>query len=328
MRRTWGVLVALGMVLAACGSDSASSDSVVDTDPTATASPPSPSTEVATSVVATEPDSTDPPPSEPASTDPETTDPETTAAPPTTIASAGWVESDFVPGAALQGYSGNWAGDGGPSPAAPADGDTPADGYYVASVIEPWDPSNPDELSVRIERLELCTDLPDGCDNMDDPTEMNLDPAWQLDLDVPLDATTDVIVAGFACWGTGDERTREQKQATGVELADLFTAYTADYDVAIRPDLAGGPGDYELAQQVAASPTGGFVGEATLCPDDADVGGAGPLRYVHDDAPVLLLQTVTDWDGGPLDATDLVRLNGVQYTDGVPTYYFYAGFYS
>ena len=55
---------------------------------------------------------------------------------------------------------------------------------------------------------------------------------------------------------------------------------------------------------------------------------AGPLRYVHEDAPVLLLQTVTDWDGGPLDATDLVQLNGVQFTDGVPLFYFYAGFYS
>ncbi len=54
---------------------------------------------------------------------------------------------------------------------------------------------------------------------------------------------------------------------------------------------------------------------------------AGPLRYVHEDAPVLLLQTVTDWDGGPLGATDLVRLGGVQYTAGVPIFYFYAGFY-
>ena len=95
----------------------------------------------------------------------------------------------------------------------------------------------------------------------------------------------------------------------------------------MAPLLADGTSAGDAAEQVAAAPTGGFVAEATMCPDEVDM-YAGPLRYAHDDAPVLLLQTVTDWDGGPLDATDLVQIGGVQYTGGVPLFYFYAGFYS
>ncbi|MET0908867.1 MAG: hypothetical protein ABWZ99_05305, partial [Ilumatobacteraceae bacterium] len=109
-----------------------------------------------------------------------------------------------------------------------------------------------------------------------------------------------------------------------VELADLFAAYSADYATAIAPQLTGTNSDYEVALAVAAAPTGGFVGEEAICPG----GMAGPLRFVHDDAPVLLLQTINDWEGGPLDATDLVRLAGVEYVDGAPLFYFYAGFMS
>lgn len=115
-------------------------------------------------------------------------------------------------------------------------------------------------------------------------------------------------------------------QATGVELAELFGAFTADYDAFVAPLLDRDAGGWELAVQLAAAPQGGFADEETVCSGEA--GFAGPLRYVHGDAPVLLLQSATDWDGGPLDASDLVKLDGVQFTDGVPLFYFYAGFYS
>jgi hypothetical protein len=196
----------------------------------------------------------------------------------------------------------------------------PADGYYVATVLEPWSPEHPDHLSVRIQRLEWCTELPDGCEYMDDAAEeMNLDLSWHLDIDVPLDATTSVVVQGYLC-----SNAPEQKRATGVELQDLFKAYTADYQSLIAPKLGSPTAGWDVAQEIAAAPAGGFVGEQDICPNDM----SGPLRYVHGDAPALLLQTVTDWDGGELDATDLVHLDGVQYTDGVPLFYFYAGFYS
>jgi len=196
----------------------------------------------------------------------------------------------------------------------------PADGYYVATVLEPWSPDDPDHLSVRIQRLEWCDDLPEGCEYTEEGVdEMNIDPSWQLDIDVPLDASTGVVVQGFLCWDAP-----EQEQGTGNELVDLFGAYTTDYESVIEPKLSGATNSNDVAFAVAASPEAGFVGEETLCPG----GMAGPLRYVHKDAPVLLLQTVTDLDGGSLDATELVQLNGVQFTEGVPLFYFYAGFYS
>jgi len=196
----------------------------------------------------------------------------------------------------------------------------PADGYYVATLLEPWSPDDPDHLSVRIQRLEWCDDLPEGCEYTEEGVdEMNIDPSWQLDIDVPLDASTGVVVQGFLCWDAP-----EQEQGTGNELVDLFGAYTTDYEAVIEPKLSGATNSNDVAFAVAAAPEAGFVGEETLCPG----GMAGPLRYVHEDAPVLLLQTVTDLDGGSLDATELVQLNGVQFTEGVPLFYFYAGFYS
>jgi len=114
------------------------------------------------------------------------------------------------------------------------------------------------------------------------------------------------------------------RKLTVDELAELFSAYTADYQSVIAPELTGAANSLDVALDVAAAPAGGFVGEETVCPG----GMAGPLRYVHEDAPVLLLQTVTDFDGGSLDATELVQLDGVQFTNGAPRFYFYAGFYS
>jgi hypothetical protein len=304
--------VALVVTLAACGGD--------DDEPNAAATTPAATTVTTSEAPATTPPATTPP----ATTTPVTTATPTsapaTSAPATTGAPAtAWIDSTFVPGASLQGYSGNWEGDAGPSPAAPADGERPADGYYVATVIEPWSPAD-DHLSVRIQRLESCDDLPDGCEYTDDGVDaMNIDPSWQLDMDVPLDPTTDVVVQGFRCWDAP-----EQKQGTGNELAALFDAYTTDYQSVIAPKLSEAANSYDVALAVAADPAGGFVGEESVCPG----GMAGPLRYVHADAPVLLLQTVTDPDGGSLDATELIQLDGVQFTNGVPLFYFYAGFYS
>jgi hypothetical protein len=319
-----GLLIAVGLTVAACVDDDSggANDAGVPPPSGAVDTPPADTSPADTSPADTSPADTTPAdtdgsattePTIPDDTEPARTDAATTEPPPT----AGWTATDFVPGAFEVGYSGNWEGGDGPSPAAPTDGEPPADGYYIATVREPWDPERPDQLPVRIQRLELCSVLPDGCQYME-PNEMNVDPSWQLDLDLPLDATTEVVVFGFSCWDV-DER----KQATGVELVDLFSAYTADYESAIEPQLTGTTADHDVALAVAAAPTGGFVGEETVCPD----GMAGPLRYVHDDAPVLLLQTVSG-PRGPLAATDLVRLAGVRYTDGTPLFYFYAGFSS
>jgi len=199
----------------------------------------------------------------------------------------------------------------------------------VATLREPWAPGDRN-LSVRVQRLEYCTVIPGGCEYYDEGTdETNIDPSWTLDLDVPLDPATSVVVTGFSCFGAAEAET---KRGTGADLVDLFTSFAADYDAAVRPLLSQGVADYEVAEAVAAAPTGGFVGEVAHC-GEGDNGFAGQLRYVHADAPVLALQTVTAWDEDsddpePMMPTDLINLQGVEYRDGVPMFYFYAGLYS
>lgn len=234
-------------------------------------------------------------------------------------AAARWTPSSFEPGATWLGYSGNWDGEA-PSPPAPANGQTPADGYYVASVLEPWSPQRPGALPVRVQRLEWCSALPDGCEYMQ-PSEMNLDPSWHLDLDLPLDATTNVVVQGFRCF-----EVPELKQATGADLRDLFEAYTADYATLVEPLLPTVTPEH-VATAIADTPSTGFVDSNDLCADDAPR-NIGELLYTHADAPTLLAEPIYYATDGPLRATDLVALLGVQYTQGEPTFYFHAGFTS
>jgi hypothetical protein len=251
----------------------------------------------------------------------------TTTVPPTTTTTApppvGWTPTDFVPGAFPVGYSGNWSGS--PSPAAPTDPAQPlADGYYDAQVITPWSASNPGVLQVELHRYELCTVLPEGaCEpNPDDPTEIGLDPAWSRMVDVPLDATTSVVLAGGRC-------EPEVKHGTGADLGELFAAFDTAYQTVVAPLLAGGQDEFAVAEAIAAAPAGGFIGEAALCGDLL----AGALRFQYGDAPTLLLQVLTKYvdasdSNEPLTPTALMVLNGVDVRGGVPTYYFYAGFYS
>ncbi|HRE02028.1 MAG TPA: hypothetical protein PLV68_12070, partial [Ilumatobacteraceae bacterium] len=53
----------------------------------------------------------------------------------------GWQPIDFWPASGVQGYSGNWCCTA--SPPAPASPDqSPADGYYPATYLTPWQPGD------------------------------------------------------------------------------------------------------------------------------------------------------------------------------------------
>lgn len=258
---------------------------------------------------------------------PTTVAPVTTAAPPATApAPATWTVTDLTAGAAVQGYSGNWCCDDARSPVWPGDpAAPPADGFYAATLTQPWAPGDT-TLHVRVQRLELCSVLPtDTCNLNDDPHEMGLDPEGARDIEVPLDATTLVAVAGFDCF-SADPVERQNKLGTGAQLGELWEAYTVDYAAVIAPLLAAGANLYDDPQPFGGGSGDGFITESDACPPEM-VGG-GPLRYVHGDAPVLLLQTVVDPTGAALDAPELVQLNGVWYSGGRPTFTFYAGFSS
>lgn len=228
-----------------------------------------------------------------------------------------------MPGAFPVGYSGNWSGT--VSPAAPIEPDgTLADGYYDAHVVTRWSATTPNVLQVELRRYEACAVLPaDVCEpNEDDPTELGLDPAWSRIIEVPLDATTSVVLAGGRC-------EPEVKRGTGADLGELFVAFDTAYQTVVAPQLATGLDEFTVAEAIAAAPSNGFVGEAELCGDLL----AGPLRFVHEDAPTLLVQVLTSYvdeldRNEPMTPSDLMVLNGVDVRGGVPTYYFYAGFYS
>jgi hypothetical protein len=226
----------------------------------------------------------------------------------------------------VQGYSGNWCCDDARSPAWPADpAAPPADGFYAASLTQPWVPGDA-VLRVRVQRLDPCSVLPaDTCNLNDDPHEMGLDPNGVRDLEVPLDGSTGVVVSGFDC-ASSDPVDRQNKLGTGAGLRELWEAYTTDYAAVIAPLVAAGADLYADPQPFGGGSGDGFITEADACPPEM-VGG-GPLRYVHGDAPMLLLQTVVDPEGAALDAHELVRLTGVWYAGGSPTFTFYAGFYS
>ncbi|HRE02029.1 MAG TPA: hypothetical protein PLV68_12075, partial [Ilumatobacteraceae bacterium] len=91
--------------------------------------------------------------------------------------------------------------------------------------------------------------------------EQGIDPAWSLDLNVPLDTTSRVVVRGFACGGddNGDDE-NAAKVASGFELAELFEAYNADYNQYVVPRLADYPNGWEATQAIAADAAAGAAG--------------------------------------------------------------------
>lgn len=314
-------LAAVAMVAAGCGGgDDTATVATRPTDPTVAST-----TTVAVTTTTAVPTTTEPPATtaEPTTTSTTTIVAPTTTAPPATPAPAvGWEPVEFFPPVVPVGYSGNWEGT--PSPPAPADPATALpDGYYGATLAAPWDPAAPDALHVEVHRFDYCRDLPaDACsENPDDPDELGPDASSTRALDVPLDATTRVIVAGQTC-------ASDVKQGSGADLAELFTAFDSSYTSLIAPQALAGVQDLEIAESLAGETVQGFVADATLCPDQY----AGVLHFQHGTSPSLLLQVLLRFnaDGPPslLTPTDVAVLNGVQVTGGVPTYYFYAGFYS
>lgn len=305
------VIAAAALVASACGSDEPSVRAVEANRETTVAAP--------STTLAPPPTTVAELPTEAPDTTVETTvatSPPTTAVPPPPT---GWTPTDFAPAAVPVGYSGNWTGE--PSPPAPAEGALLADGYYDAEAAAPWSASSPNTVQLRIHRLDFCRNLPAGScyDNPDDPDELGRDPGWSQTVDVPLDASTSVILDGFRC-------EPEQKSGSGADLAALLVAFDAAYQQRVVPLLASGLDDFSTSGAIAADPSDGFLGEADACPGFE--GYAGVLRFIDGDAPVLLLQVVTTDGQTPITPTDLVRPNGVFVRDGVPSYYFYAGFYS
>ncbi len=75
-------------------------------------------------------------------------------------------------------------------------------------------------------------------------------------IDVVLDDSLDVGVAGFAC--EDDQLVVDEQVATGTDVATLFAQLDGAYDTTVGEALRGGVDPVQLADDLAANPTAGF----------------------------------------------------------------------
>lgn len=334
------------IAVTACGSDSKSGVTIKDASQSETTSAVD-TTAVETSAVdtvdttepettdvatteateSTEPETTEAETTEPETTEPASTEPATTAAAP--LFPAGWrpaelPESQVIAPKAEE----NWTGV--PSPPLPASGEQLADGIYPADQVA-WEPQDPESLGITVQRLDLCTDLPeDACINYGEPfqpTELGVNESTTLPLTISLDDTVGVVMIGYEC-------TSIVKSGNGADLSALYAAFDSAYSSTIASQLAPDASNAQaIVEALTKSPANGFSGAATSCPENFDSG----LVFKSGDAPPILMQTITnfvynestgDYDQPPLTPLSATGLESVEIKDGHMTLYIYAGFFS
>ncbi|MCU1366152.1 MAG: hypothetical protein JWN39_1791, partial [Ilumatobacteraceae bacterium] len=175
-----------------------------------------------------------------------------------------------------------------PSPAFPSGSSAPlADGVYAAGESVPWDPSHPNRLVLSIYRIEACTVDPSGCDTVvvDEsdftPEMMGVPPSPTRQLSLRLDAKLQVELDGYD-GSHGAYCSALPTVGTGVDLKELLTAWTSDYNAAIGSQLAAGASHQSIIDELTAKPSHGFSPISQNCV------GFGQLEYQHGTAPPLL----------------------------------------
>jgi hypothetical protein len=271
----------------------------------------------------TEAETTEPETTEPASTEPATTE----SSPP--LFPAGWQPFELTAaGVIAPKAEDNWTGV--PSPPLPPAGQPLADGIYPADAVA-WEPQDPESLGISVQRLDLCTDLPEAaCINYGEPyqpTELGVNASTTLPLTIALDDTVGVVMIGYEC-------TSIVKKGNGADLSALYTAFESAYTSTIASQLTpDGSNDQAIIEALTKSPTNGFSGASTDCPENFDSG----LVFKNAAAPAILMQTITgfvyndstgDYDRPPLTPTSATGLETVEVKDGHMTLYIYAGFFS
>ena len=337
---------AMLFALAGCGSDSKSGVTVkgadqsgtteavdttaVDTtvvDTVETTAPETTDVDTTEAAETTAPETTEPDTTPPDTTEPASTEPATTESAP--LFPAGWQPSDLPDSQVIAPKAEeNWTGV--PSPPLPASGEQLADGIYPADQVA-WEPQDPESLGITVQRLDLCTDLPeDACINYGEPfqpTELGVNESTTLPLTVSLDDSVGVVMIGYEC-------TSIVKKGNGADLSALYTAFDSAYTATIGSQLAAdGSNDQAIIEALTKAPANGFSGASTTCPENLDNG----LVYKTGDAPPILMQTITgfvyndatgDYDRPPLTPLSATGLEVVEVEDGHMTLYIYAGFFS
>ena len=336
---------AMLFAMAACGSDSKSgvtvkgaeqSETTLATDTTAVDTSAvdtvetTENSEPSTSDVSTTdaPETTETEPTEPETTQPASTEPATTDS-SIPLFPSGWQPFELTTGGVIAPKAEeNWTGV--PSPPLPSAGQSLADGIYPADAVA-WEPQDPESLGIEVQRLDLCTALPeDACINYGDPyqpTELGVDESTTLPLTIALDDSVGVVMVGYEC-------TTIVKRGNGADLSALYSAFDSSYTSTIASQLApDGSNDQSIIEALTKAPANGFSGAGTDCPENFDNG----LVFKSGDAPPILMQTITgfvyndstgDYDRPPLTPLSATGLETIEVKDGHMTLYIYAGFFS
>jgi hypothetical protein len=270
-----------------------------------------------TAVESTEPSTTLPSTTTPTTTPttaPPTTPPPTTAAPVPNVplVPAGWTSTQMPQQAYPKLTESNLSGT--PSPTI-LDYSAPVpDGLYPTGYVS----QNGATVTLDLFRFESCQILGMGpCDEGPyAPDDVGISDVVVGTVDIPLDATTTVVMAGWECGEV-------VAQGNGADLATLYAALAADYEVAFGAGLAAGTDPYDMMTSVNANPVARFGPPPAACNDGYS------LQWRFEGAPPALVQWAFDWDtGGRADPAALLIPSAIAVNGDSATIYIYAGFFS
>ncbi len=313
------LLLLVGVFLVTRDGDDTAQDGSVTTVPEV--APDSSVIEVPTTALATVPATASPttsvaPETTTATTQPPaaTTVPATTTPPAATVPTvpAGWSPATIPPQAYPRLSEENLIGV--PSPQI-VDFSAPVpDGLYRTSYIS----NDGITLTLDLYRFETCEILGYGpcLEGPYLPSEVGASATPEATVDVPLDATTTVIISGWDCG-------QVIGQGNGTDLAAMYAALAADYDLAFGAALSVGTDPYDLMEIVNANPAARFGPPPAQCNDYYS------LVWQYESAPPVYVQWAFDWDtGGAVDPGSLLVPSAIAVSGDSTTVYIYAGFYS
>jgi hypothetical protein len=206
-----------------------------------------------------------------------------------------------------------------PDPTAPL----PA-GLFRATRLD--DGTDPTSVTMALRRLLPCSDPAARCEDGYVDGDVGTPDEAFVEVTLPLDATVDVVVGGFACTADGSQYVVDHQAATGAEFAALQAEFDAAYVRTVAPTVAAGMALEEYATAFA-TPIDGFGVPCQF---------AGVLQFTPSAGPGILLQTLGRFD----DATSTIEVpTSISATtitltaievgdDGRSTLFFYAGFLS
>ncbi len=227
---------------------------------------------------------------------------------------AGWYPAEFIEQAVVPLFGLNWQGV--PSPVI-SDSQAPLpDGVYSVRYLA----NDAASITIELHRFESCNLLQDWpCEEGPyTAADLGVLDVAEGTITLPLDASIGVVIRGQNC-------AEEIGQGNGADLAALYAAIAADYDVAFGAGLAAGTDPNDMVAALGANPTTGFG-----IVDAACAGAYGnSVVWKYDGAPTIFVQWPFDYGtGGATDPAVFFSPTAISVSGDDTTLYIYSTFYS